>query len=93
MGAGCMAQGALLSVIMGKEFEKEWTPVYLQLNHFSVYLKLLQHCSSTIRTIKYKVKKKILFLNSNNKLSPKEILDLLIDNKMKKNQILRNKVN
>lgn len=29
MEAGCMAQGALLSVIMGKEFEKEWTPVYL----------------------------------------------------------------
>ena len=28
---------------MGKEFEKEWLYVYVQLNHFAVHLKLTQH--------------------------------------------------
>ena len=39
---------------MGKEPEKEWTYVYVYLNHFAVYLKLTQHCKST--TLQYKIK-------------------------------------
>ena len=31
----------------GKESEKEWTYVYVQLIHFVVHLKLTQHCKST----------------------------------------------
>ena len=38
----------------GKESEKEWIYVYVQLNHFAVHLKLTQHCKSTI--LQYKIK-------------------------------------
>ena len=31
---------------MGKESEREWMYVYVQLNHFAVNLKLTQHCYS-----------------------------------------------
>ena len=31
---------------MGKESEKEWIYVYVQLNHLAVHLKLTQHCKS-----------------------------------------------
>ena len=37
---------------MGKQSEKEW--IYVQLNHFAVYLKLTQHCKSPI--LQYKIK-------------------------------------
>ena len=33
---------------MGREFGGEWIHVYVWLNPFAVYLKLLQHCSSVI---------------------------------------------
>ena len=33
---------------MGKESEKELIYVYVYLNHFAVYPKLTQHCTSTI---------------------------------------------
>ena len=33
---------------MGKESEKEWKCVYVQLNHFVVQQKLVQYCKSTI---------------------------------------------
>ena len=33
---------------MGKESKKEWIYVYVQLIHFTVHLKLTQHCKSTI---------------------------------------------
>ena len=39
---------------MGKESEKEWMYVYVQLNYFAVHLKLTQHCKSTI--LQYKIK-------------------------------------
>ena len=39
---------------MGKESEEEWIHVYVQLNHLAVYLKLTQHCKSTI--LQYKIK-------------------------------------
>ena len=39
---------------MGKESEKEWIHVYVELNHFAVHLKLTQHCKSTI--LQYKIK-------------------------------------
>ena len=29
---------------MGNESEKEWIHIYVQLNHFAVYLILTQHC-------------------------------------------------
>ena len=32
---------------MGKESEKEWIYVYVQLNHFAVHLKLTLYCKST----------------------------------------------
>ena len=41
---------------MGKESEKEWIYVYVQLNHFPVYLKQTQHCESTILQYKIKIK-------------------------------------
>ena len=31
---------------MGKESEKEWMYVYVQLIHFAVHLKLIPHCKS-----------------------------------------------
>ena len=39
---------------MGKESEKEWIYVYVQLNHSATHLKLTQHCKSTI--IQHKIK-------------------------------------
>ena len=33
---------------MGKEAKKEWIYAYVQLIHFAVYLKLTQHCKSTL---------------------------------------------
>ena len=39
---------------MGKESEKEWIYIYIQLNHFAVHLKLLQHCKSTVTPINLK---------------------------------------
>ena len=42
---------------MGKEFEKEEIYVYVYLNHFSVYLKLIQLCKSTVLHYKIKMKK------------------------------------
>ena len=33
---------------MGKEPEKEWIYVHIQLDHFAVYHKLIQHCKSAI---------------------------------------------
>ena len=33
---------------VGKESEKEWIHIYVQLNHFAVYLKLTQYYKSTI---------------------------------------------
>ena len=41
---------------MGKESEKEWIYVYVQLNHFAAHLKLTQHCKSTIFQYKIKIK-------------------------------------
>ena len=41
--------------------EKEWIYVYVYLNHFAVYLKLTQHCKSTI--LQYKLKIKLKFWN------------------------------
>ena len=32
---------------MGKESEKEWICVYVELNHFAIQQKLIQHCKST----------------------------------------------
>ena len=43
---------------MGKESEKEWIYVYVKVNHFAVYLKLTQHCKSTILQCKKKIKLK-----------------------------------
>ena len=43
---------------MGKESEKELRYVCVKLNHFAVYLKLTQHCKSTILQFKIKKKKK-----------------------------------
>ena len=42
---------------MGKEFEKEEIYVYVYLNHFAVYLKLIQLCKSTVLHYKIKMKK------------------------------------
>ena len=42
---------------MGKEFEKEEIYVYVYLNHFAVYLKLIQLCKSTVLHYKIKTKK------------------------------------
>ena len=42
---------------MGKEFEKEEIYVYVYLNHFDVYLKLIQFCKSTVLHYKIKMKK------------------------------------
>ena len=42
---------------MGKEFEKEEIYVYVYLNHFAVYLKLIQRCKSTVLHYKIKMKK------------------------------------
>ena len=42
---------------MGKEFEREFTYVYVELNNFAVYLKLTQHCKSTINQYKINIKK------------------------------------
>ena len=42
---------------MGKEFEIHGY-VYVQLSHSAVYLKLTQHCQSTIFQYKIKVKKR-----------------------------------
>ena len=33
---------------MGKEYEKEWICINVQLNHSAVHLKITQHCRSTI---------------------------------------------
>ena len=41
---------------MGEESEEEWIYVYVQLNHFTVHLKLAQHCKSTIFQNKSKIK-------------------------------------
>ena len=41
---------------MGKEFEREFTYVYVELNNFAVYLKLTQHCKLTINQYKIKIK-------------------------------------
>ena len=43
---------------MGKESEKEWIYVYVQLNHFAAHLKLTQHFKSTIPQYKIKIKLK-----------------------------------
>ena len=43
---------------MEKESEKDRIYVYVYLNHFAVYLKLTQHCKSTIPQYKIKVKLK-----------------------------------
>ena len=43
---------------MGKESEKEWIYVYVQLNHFAIHVKLTQHCKSTILQYKIKIKLK-----------------------------------
>ena len=40
---------------MGKESKKEW--IYVNLNHFAVYLKLTQYYKST--TLQYKIKIKL----------------------------------
>ena len=32
----------------GKEYEKEYIHIYVQLNHFAAQQKLTQHCKSTI---------------------------------------------
>ena len=37
-----------VAIWMGREFGGEWIHVYVWLNPFAVYLKLLQHCSSVI---------------------------------------------
>ena len=41
---------------MGKESEKELRYICVKLNHFAAYLKLTQHCKSTI--LQFKKKKK-----------------------------------
>ena len=46
---------------MGKESEKEWIYAYVQLNHFSIHLKLTQHCKSTV--LQYKIKIKLILKN------------------------------
>jgi len=33
---------------MGKEYEKEWIYVYVQVSHFAVPLQLMQHYNATI---------------------------------------------
>ena len=38
---------------MGKESEKEWIHVYVELIHFAVHLTLTQHCKSTV--LQYKM--------------------------------------
>ena len=38
---------------MEKEFEKELLHVYVELSYFAVYLKLTQHCSSTMLQNKF----------------------------------------
>ena len=43
---------------MGKESEKQWIYVYVQLIHFAVHMKLIQLCKSTIFRIHLKKKKK-----------------------------------
>ena len=43
---------------MGREFGGEWIHVYVWLNPFAVYLKLLQHCSLVIPQYKIKSFKK-----------------------------------
>ena len=45
-------------IYMGKESEKEWTCVHVQLNHFVVQQKLSQQCKSTILQKKFKNWKK-----------------------------------
>ena len=40
---------------MGKETKKEWIYVYIQLIHFALQQKLIQHCKSTIINV-YKIK-------------------------------------
>ena len=44
---------------MEKESEKDWIYVYVQLNHFTVYLELTHHCKSTILQNKIKENKNI----------------------------------
>ena len=39
---------------MGKESEKELRYICVKLNHFAAYLKLTQHCKSTILQFKKK---------------------------------------
>ena len=43
---------------MGKESERELRYICVKLNHFAVYLKLTQHCKSTILQFKKKKKKR-----------------------------------
>ena len=45
---------------MEKESEKDRIYVYVYLNHFAVYLKLTQHCKSTMIQYKIKTEFKIL---------------------------------
>ena len=42
---------------MGKESEKEWIYLYVQLNHFAIHLKLTQHCKPTTLYHKIQIKK------------------------------------
>ena len=45
------AQGILLDLWwhkLGRKFKKEWTHVCIQLMHFAVQEKLIQHCKATI---------------------------------------------
>ena len=55
---------------MGKESEKEWIYVYVQLNHFGVHLKLTQHCKSTIPQYKIRIhfkKRKVIIWQPSHK--------------------------
>ena len=52
---------------MEKESEEDWIYVYVYLNHFAAYLKLTQHCKSTMLQYKIKIEFKILKIKSKQK--------------------------
>ena len=69
---------------MGKESEKELRYVCVKLNHFAVYLKLTQHCKSTILQFKIKKKKKRNQLESKSNVGPRSDYHFLATNHSEK---------